>query len=102
MRRPVFNLSLANKTFDSSKSVELSKEEMLKGLDDLNGTPEEQIRSKAVDLVDSVMAEIGGSIGWPGIVKTYDGVKISVVISNSGATEKDELRINFDPTATVW
>lgn len=101
MSRPVFNLSLANKTFDSSSSAELSKEEMLKGLDDLNGTPEEQIRSKAVVLVDSIMAEIGGSIGWPGIIKTYDGVKISVTISNSGS-EKDELKINFDPAANVW
>jgi hypothetical protein len=115
---PDFHLSIENGTFEVSDVNELTKDELIKGLDNLEGTPPEQVLAKIAEMAKEQVTQLENTLSWPTLLNSFGKVNISLSISGGEAKEPkkhkcidpncfvcdgDELTIDFNPQGhDVW
>lgn len=76
----------------------VTTEDLKIGIDNLEGMPPEQIRSRIGIAADELIEHIEHTLGWPLVVNTYDDVRIKVsIVGTNDEDEDDELELTFFP-----
>jgi len=80
---PNFSISLANGTLKVDDTGYMNREAILDGIDNLKGTPEEQIKNLVSEKLSRALHTVEEAVGWPTVVKNYENYEITVSIKAS-------------------
>jgi len=76
--------------------VSVTREDLLKGIDDCKGTPPEQLKNMMIEKIESMFINVENTLGWPKVVQRYQNFDIVLEVRGHNDINVEELDLSID------